>query len=83
LIEDNGVGRKYKDTQRESNYKSSGLKTTRNRLELLQETVIGAEHPHGNIQITDLEDQDNQPIGTRVELWIPFVIAQDINDENN
>jgi hypothetical protein len=83
LIEDNGVGRKCKEGQQGSNYKSSGLKTTRNRLGLLQETVIGTEHPHGNIKMTDLKDKNNQPIGTRVELWIPFVIAQDINDENN
>ncbi|MBL4649168.1 MAG: histidine kinase [Aureispira sp.] len=71
VIIDNGVGRSS-NTQNNSQ-RASGLKTTQERLRILQESVIQKIHSHDNIKITDLKDNNQQSLGTKVELWIPFV----------
>jgi len=71
VIIDNGVGRSS-NTQNNSQ-RASGLKTTQERLRILQESVIQKTHSHDNIKITDLKDNNQQSLGTKVELWIPFV----------
>ena len=72
LVEDNGVGRKI--NKKDNMDRTSGLTTTKKRLEILQEAVFNELHPYGNIRITDLvSDSDESPLGTRVELWIPFI----------
>jgi len=70
LVEDNGVGRKNPTPLK----RVSGLSTTIERLAILQETFIKKTHPHQNIRITDLKDDEGHPLGTRVEMWIPFFI---------
>jgi ligand-binding sensor domain-containing protein len=71
-VEDNGVGRKDKSGQPQVK-RSSGLSTTKERLAILQESVIKAKHPDNNFKITDLKNPNGKALGTRVELWIPFV----------
>ena len=71
-IEDNGVGRLVKT---EKTKRSSGLTTTRKRLFILQHDILKVLHLHNNLKITDLKDPTGMPLGTRVELWIPFVLT--------
>jgi ligand-binding sensor domain-containing protein len=71
-VVDNGVGRKNKPNEMEPK-RSSGLSTTKERLAILQESTIKAKHPHNNLRITDLKNSDGIPVGTKVELWIPFI----------
>lgn len=71
VVTDNGVGRGPQmphELQR-----ASGLKTTQERLDILQQSVIKQPHPYHNINIKDLKDAQGQSLGTQVELWIPFV----------
>ncbi|BDS14060.1 sensor histidine kinase [Aureispira anguillae] len=70
-VEDNGVGRQAKKKQEPA--RSSGLTTTQERLKILQESIMNQSHPHNNIKITDLKDKAGKALGTKVELWIPFV----------
>jgi ligand-binding sensor domain-containing protein len=74
MIEDNGVGRKKKPVGTPN--RSSGLSTTKERLVILQKSILKESHPYNNLKITDLKDQNQDPIGTRVELWVPFVKKQ-------
>lgn len=69
VVEDNGVGRSNKKKHK----RASGQNTTQERLNILQENIIKSPHPNNNFKITDLVNQEGKPIGTRVELWIPFV----------
>lgn len=80
IIQDNGVGRKSDPKLNLKNpRKSSGLKTTQSRLILLQESMLKMAHPQNNLKITDLKNDNNQPIGTKVELWIPFTDFQEVS----
>ena len=78
LIQDNGVGRKQEKREHKRN---SGLQTTRQRLDILQASIIKTPHPQKNIIITDLQDSTNTPTGTRVEMWVPLTLL--INTTNN
>lgn len=77
IIEDNGIGRQPNNPVIQNNRNASGLKTTQARLDLLQQSVLKKTHPYHNIKITDLKDVNNQAVGTKVELWIPFVAFQE------
>ncbi|WP_028981740.1 two-component regulator propeller domain-containing protein [Sporocytophaga myxococcoides] len=71
-IEDNGVGReKAKMLEDESitKHKSAAISVTQERLNILNRNLNQKET---KILITDLKDQNDQPSGTRVELFIPF-----------
>ncbi|MCR6638366.1 MAG: histidine kinase [Sporocytophaga sp.] len=71
-IEDNGVGReKAKMLKDESitKHKSAAISVTQERLNILNRKLNQKEM---KIQITDLKDQNEQPAGTRVELFVPF-----------
>lgn len=71
LIEDNGVGReKAKELRSKSatSKKSLGMKLTEDRLALLNKQ---ASH-NASINIVDLKDEQNEPLGTRVVLIIPL-----------
>lgn len=68
-VEDNGVGRARARMLRENSVlkgKSMGMQITKERLELLNSAQWQV------IQITDLMDNKNIPIGTRVEINIPI-----------
>jgi len=73
MVEDNGVGRKFNQQLNKTKRRTSGLTTTQDRLSILQENEQGTTHPHNNFKITDLKDTTGKPVGTCVELWIPFV----------
>lgn len=80
IVQDNGIGRNIEKLAKTQNspQRASGLKTTKNRLQLLQKSILKNNHPNENIQITDLKDEQGKAIGTKVELWIPFVDFQEI-----
>ncbi len=72
VIEDNGIGRKRSQEiikEKNNNYhKSVGLSITHERLE-----VINQQHNTKlTVNVIDLEDNDGNGIGTRVELNLPF-----------
>ncbi|MCP4438193.1 MAG: hypothetical protein GY810_04550 [Aureispira sp.] len=74
LIEDNGVGRQPKSINKKD--EASGLQTTQKRIKLLQETLVGENPSKPSMLITDLKNAQDQPLGTRVEMWIPFTSFQ-------
>lgn len=78
-IQDNGKGRDHQQLPK----RKSGLSTTMERLQLLQSSILGHPHEHKNIKITDLKDAQQNPTGTLVELWIPFVEAPSLSSENH
>lgn len=69
-IEDNGIGREAALELREKSIlktKSMGMKITEERLKL-----IAKEGWERLINIVDLKDHTNQPLGTRVEITLPL-----------
>lgn len=71
VIEDNGIGReKARDLKSRSikPYKSLGIQVTKERMEILSEiNKVNFEEKY-----FDLKNENNEAIGTRVELIIPF-----------
>lgn len=71
-IEDNGIGReqsKKYTNQNKPYHKSLGLQLTQERID-----IFNLQHKsEGNVEITDLYDHQNKPIGTRVRLKIKAV----------
>ncbi|HET7119100.1 MAG TPA: histidine kinase [Hanamia sp.] len=69
IIEDNGIGRerssKYK-LQNRPDHKSIGIELTRERINIFNQQRNG----EGGVVITDLYDENNEPIGTRVQIKI-------------
>ena len=71
VIEDNGVGRRYSELQKEKSggsHKSYGMSITRRRLEMLSKV----SNEDFSVEIIDLYDDDNQPEGTRVNIIISY-----------
>jgi ligand-binding sensor domain-containing protein/anti-sigma regulatory factor (Ser/Thr protein kinase) len=72
-ITDDGIGRKkaldMKEQSLRKTHKSFGLKITQDRLNLLNYLQKSSL----NVNITDLEDADGNPKGTKVEIYIPVV----------
>jgi len=72
IIEDNGIGRKRAMEIRKSNnrkHNSLGTTITESRLKLVNE-IYGKNM---KIRYTDLNDENNEPSGTRVEISIPII----------
>lgn len=68
-VEDDGVGRNFSsNTDSRPQRTSRALQITRRRLELLSETQPNKPH----FQVIDLEDDNKQACGTKVELFLPF-----------
>ena len=71
VIEDNGVGREKALALRSSaapKHRSMAIQVTRDRLQLLD------RHSHDDlIAVTDLKDEQDQALGTRVEVRIPIM----------
>jgi len=71
-IEDDGIGRKKStkiNKQIQKNHKSAGTEITENRLK-----IINSLYKTGfRVDYIDLEDENNQPNGTRVEIIIPVI----------
>jgi ligand-binding sensor domain-containing protein len=73
-VSDDGVGREkaalLKQTTGEESHKSTAMAVTSERLErLTKETSANAR-----IAITDLYDESNEACGTRVEIYMPYVM---------
>ena len=68
LIEDNGIGRAEaeKIAKRRKNYKSMGMKNTKERMNLLNRLF----NTNYNVTIIDLFNGNNESQGTRIELTI-------------
>jgi len=67
LIEDNGIGRKLAATYKQQNklaYGSMGMQITEERINLFN------QRQHGAVTIEDLYDENNKPIGTRVNVSV-------------
>lgn len=67
-IEDNGVGRAFSLENKSSDYRSFGTAITKERLAVINELY----HNRLSEQVTDLYDEEKVPIGTKVEIYIPF-----------
>jgi sensor histidine kinase YesM len=71
IIQDNGIGRVQREKLKESSVSghiSKGIKITRNRLELVNQL----RNKPAEIKITDLYDEENKAVGTRVDILIPL-----------
>ncbi len=72
IIQDNGVGRENAalyNSQNKPTHKSVGLQITADRIALFNMEKQGA----GYIQIIDLYNDSNEPIGTRVEIQLKAI----------
>ncbi len=73
IIEDNGVGRAFtlnKNQNRGEGHVSWGAKISSERIALLN-SLYGDDI---KVIYTDLKDENNQPLGTRVEIFIPVLV---------
>ncbi len=71
VIEDNGVGRKYSEQQKNENggsHKSYGMSITKRRLEMLSRL----SNDDFSVEIIDLYNDKGEPSGTRVNIVISF-----------
>jgi sensor histidine kinase YesM len=72
VLEDNGVGRKTALKYKSANpieYQSKGMSLTAERI-----TMLNKDNPHKiTMQIDDLEDDRQNPLGTRVILQFPVL----------
>jgi sensor histidine kinase YesM len=71
LIEDDGIGREKAKEYRSINkisYKSYGMMLAKERLNVLNKINDSSL----SIEITDLKDENLNPIGTRVEIFVPI-----------
>jgi ligand-binding sensor domain-containing protein len=73
VITDNGIGRQrsaeLKANSVKKGHRSLGMKITRDRLELLN----SVHNSSLSVNIIDLYDEKNEPVGTKVEIFIPVV----------
>ena len=70
VIEDDGIGREKANelrSQLKPDHKSHGLDITQERLEIINQD----KHSDMSVQIFDLKDDKNNPLGTRVEFYLP------------
>jgi two-component sensor histidine kinase len=71
-ITDNGIGREkaaeIRRTMPFKSHKSLGMKITEDRLKILNDI----NNSQLSVTITDLYDEQNNPVGTRVELYVPI-----------
>jgi ligand-binding sensor domain-containing protein len=72
-ITDNGIGREkasqIKRTMPGQKHKSLGMKITEDRLRILNEI----NNSELSVTITDLKDENQNSLGTRVELYVPLI----------
>lgn len=70
-ITDNGIGRKMASQNRAADHESKAISITQRRLELLANKPSVTFQP--SLEIIDLKDNQNQPIGTKVLLQLPLI----------
>ena len=73
ITSDNGIGRKeaneVKSLDPGAQHKSLGMKITKDRIRLLNTM----QNSNLSLNVIDLYDNDKKPMGTRVELFIPYL----------
>ena len=72
IIEDNGIGRDQSKIYNQINkpfHKSVGMKLTQDRINIFNRETGSS----GSVNIIDLFDDENNPIGTRIEFAIKCV----------
>lgn len=78
VVEDNGIGREraaeLKSKESSLSHKSYGMKVTGDRLRILGEM----NEVQTSAVIEDLKDSENNPMGTRVVLQLPFYIMEEV-----
>lgn len=70
-VTDNGIGRKHAaeiKKRKERFYKSQAFSNVKERLKLFDAQGEAKLH----FQVTDLHDEQGEPSGTKVEIWMPF-----------
>lgn len=70
-VTDNGIGRKHASEikkRKERFYKSQAFSNVKERLKLFDAQGEAKLH----FQVTDLHDEQGEPSGTKVEIWMPF-----------
>lgn len=76
VIEDNGIGRnkaKELNSNRTRKHQSTGMQVTKGRLELLNKENF----KNLSVKIIDLMNENDEPIGTKVEIYIPYKFKGD------
>lgn len=72
IVEDNGIGREkaleIRSKQNIKRKKSMGMRITQDRIQIINKMFDSKT----SVEIIDLKDNKGQPIGTRVELFIPI-----------
>ena len=70
VVEDNGVGRKHSEImkQKTGSHKSYGMSITRRRLEMLSRI----SNNDFSVEIEDLQNENGEPAGTRVNIVISY-----------
>ena len=68
-VEDNGVGRTFHTKNRNTSHKSKALEITKRRLKILSDK----ESQETKMNIIDLYDERNQPLGTKITLILPII----------
>ncbi|MCD6112611.1 MAG: histidine kinase [Bacteroidales bacterium] len=70
-IEDNGIGRKKaeKISKNKKHYKSTGMKNIEERITLINNIYKS----NMKVKIIDLYNDEHEPIGTKVKLYIPLI----------
>ncbi|MFO0321935.1 MAG: two-component regulator propeller domain-containing protein [Bacteroidota bacterium] len=71
-IKDDGIGRvksqSLKSLQPGARHKSLGMKITKERVRILNSIY----HSNLNVNIIDLYDKNNNPLGTQIDLYVPY-----------
>lgn len=72
-IIDDGIGRKKSEAlqhiRAKGKHKSLGMKITKDRVRILN----SMHESHLSVNIIDLHDQEHQPVGTQVDIYIPYI----------
>ena len=71
IVQDNGIGRKAAAAYQSDppdGYESKGLKLTTDRIQLMHDQFLAKE----TVRIMDLEDDQGNAAGTRVEIILPY-----------
>ncbi len=74
IIEDNGIGmRKSEEIRKRQKAQktSKGIKLTSERINLLNDKFLKKY----KVEIKDILDENNEPMGTRVEITLPFLLS--------
>lgn len=71
VVEDNGIGRaRSKEIRKSSEHTSLGMELTENRIRVMNSI---SENGKAMIVVIDLQNENKEACGTRVEVYVPFL----------